>query len=245
MPWTVMFCSGQSHHRLIEIHTRYGSVVRVGPNELSYTVPEAWEAIMCTRKASLENPKAPWFCSPESKHIAAAPWDDHNRMRRIISPSLSKNSIVQQQPLIKSYVDLLIQRLVEKTAHGRTEIEIDRWVTHCAFDIIGDLSLGEPFGCLRESATHPWISMIFANLRAGAIGVALKRFPLLRVMLPLLVPSKLQKLGVEMKQFIHEKVARRLATGSSRPDFIEAMSSKKGGLVSVLHPKSIKSNRIS
>lgn len=239
-----MFCSGQSHRRLLEIHERYGSIVRVGPNELSYTVPEAWEAIMGTRKGSLENPKAPWFCPPESKHIAAAPWDDHNRMRRIISPSFSAGSITQQQPIIKTYVDLLIKRLREKTAHGRTEIEIDRWVTHCSFDIMGDLSLGEPFGCLQESATHPWISMIFANLRAGAIGVALKRFPLLRSTLPLLVPKTIRKLGDEMKKFIHEKVARRLAVGSSRPDFIEAMSSRKGGLVSASDLESLYNNYV-
>lgn len=182
IPWTVMFCSGQSHRRLTEIHEQYGSVVRIGPNELLYTIPEAWEAIMGARKASIENPKAPWFCSPESKYIlAGAPWYDHNRMRRIIAPSFSAGSMIQQQPLIKTYVDLLIKRLHEKTGHRKTEIEIDQWINHCAFYIIGGISLGEPFGCLQESATHPWISLIFANLRTGAIGVASNRFPLLRV----------------------------------------------------------------
>lgn len=126
MPWTVMFCSGQSHRSLMEIHERHGSIVRIRPNELSYTILEAGEAIMGARKGSSENPKAPWFCSPESRHIAGAPWEDHNRMRRIIAPSFSAGSMIQQQPLIKTHVDLLIKRLHEKTGHRQIEIQIDQ-----------------------------------------------------------------------------------------------------------------------
>ncbi|ROV87631.1 hypothetical protein VMCG_10616 [Cytospora schulzeri] len=230
IPWTVMFCSGQSHRRLTELHDRYGGIVRIGPDELSFTLPEAWDSIMGTRRGSPENPKAPWYCPPDSKHIAAAPWDDHTRMRRILSPSFSAASMIQQQPIIRTYVDLLIKRLHEKSRDGNTSIDIGSWLNYCAFDIIGDLSFGEPFGCLQESAIHPWISLIFANLRTGAIGVALSRFPLLRIILPLLVPKKLRQLGDEMKRFSQERVMKRLAKGSSRPDFIHAMSSNKGGL---------------
>lgn len=226
-----MFCSGQSHRKLADLHDRYGSVVRIGTNELSYTAPEAWNSIMGLRKGSVENPKAPWFCPPDGKHIACAPLDDHARMRRILAPIFTPSAIVKQQPLISSYLDLFIDKLHAKVRHGRAQIEIDSWLGYYAFDVIGDLALGQSFDCLQGSAQHPWISLIFANLRAGAIGVALKRFPLLRIVLPLLVPGRLRKLGEQMKEFIRERVATRLASQSPRADFIQTMRASKNGLV--------------
>lgn len=228
-----MLCGGRSHRRLLELHKQYGSIVRIGPNELSYTVPEAWEAIMGRRKGASENPKAPWYCPPDGKHIAGAPHEDHVRMRRIMLPAFSASAMLQQQPIIKGYVDLFINRLRDQADHGEATIDIGQWFNYCAFDIVGDLAFGETFGCLQDSALHPWISMIFANLRAGAIGVGLKRFPLLRVILPLLVPKKLRQLGESMHKFSRDKVAKRLAAGSSRPDFIETMTLGKKDLVSI------------
>lgn len=232
-----MFCSGHSHRKLEELHNQFGSVVRIGPNELSYTAPEAWNAIMGTRKGTTENPKAPWFCPPDGDHIAGAPRRNHARMRRILSPSFTAGAVSQQQRLINFYLDLLIHQLHAKLGQGTSQIEIDSWLGYFAFDVIGDLALGQSFGCLRGSAQHPWISLIFANLRAGAIGVALKRFPLMRIILPLLVPESLRKLGDQMKSFIKERVAIRLASSNPRSDFIQTMSVGKSGLVSLENPQ--------
>lgn len=226
-----MFCSGQSHRKVIQLHDKYGSIVRLGPNELSYIVPEAWDAIMGRRKGEMENPKAPWYCSPEKNDIVGAPPSDHTRMRRILSHSFSAGAMIQQQPLITGHVDLLIQRLHEGAKSGGAAINIGNWYHYCLFDIIGDLSFGEPFGCLQESAMHPWIQLIFANIRTTAIAIAFNRFPLLRASLPWFVPKKLQQQADDWMSVSRDKVAKRLAVGKSRPDFIQTMISSKGGLV--------------
>jgi hypothetical protein len=163
VPWTLMFCSGQSHRCLLELHDRYGSIVRIGPNELSYTVPEAWEPIMGRRKKNVENPKAPWYCSVEDKDITGAPYSDHVRMRRLLSQGFSADAMQKQEPIIKSHIDLLMKRLHEKAQNGGNAFDIGSWYNYCSFDIIGDLSFGESFGCLQESAMHPWIACISAS----------------------------------------------------------------------------------
>jgi hypothetical protein len=62
-----MFLSGKSHLMLPKLHERYGPVVRLAPNELSFTVPEAWEDIFGRAQPGKrdENQKAPvrvqWF----------------------------------------------------------------------------------------------------------------------------------------------------------------------------------------
>ena len=228
-----MFVSGNSHHKLLELHDKYGLVVRLGPNELSYIDPQVWEDIMGRHKAGLrnENPKAPWYCSPKNKDIIGAPHEDHIRMRRLLANGFSASTMIKQQPLIRGYIDLLIQRLSEKAANGKAIIDMHAWYNYCTFDIIGDLAYGEAFGCLRESAMHPWISLVFANIRLTAFILVCNRIPLFYVSLPLFVSRKLFKQFKEHQQISREKVAKRLALKDSRPDFIQDMISGKGGLV--------------
>jgi cytochrome P450 len=228
-----MFCSGHSHQRLLELHDKYGGIVRIGPNELSYTVPQAWDAIMGRRKGSVENAKAPWYCPAEGKEITGAPYSDHVRMRRVLGPAFSASAMMEQQPIIKGHIDLLIERLHKRSQDGRAAINIAQWYNYCSFDIIGDLAFGEPFGCLQDAAMHPWIAWIFANNRLIAVGIALNRFPLLRVVLPWLAPKSLRDQAEDLKRLSREKVAKRLEDGRDRPDFIQAMVSGKGDAVRI------------
>jgi cytochrome P450 len=96
-----MFASGKTHRRIAELHEKYGNIVRVGPDELSYILPEAWDEIMGRRRGGIENPKAPWYCSPDNKDIVGAPYSDHVRMRRVLSPGFSAAAIAQHESLIK------------------------------------------------------------------------------------------------------------------------------------------------
>ena len=228
-----MFVSGKSHHKLLALHEQYGHVVRLGPNELSYTAPEVWEDIMGRHKTGQrsENPKAPWYCSPKNKDIIGAPREDHARMRRLLVNGFSASSMLEQQPLIKNYVNLLIQRLREKAAHNSPEIDMTAWYNYCTFDIIGDLSFGEAFGCLQESAMHPWISLIFANIKLTAFILVCARIPAFYVFLPFFISRKLFRQFKEFQQVSKEKIQKRLALTDARPDFVQSMTSVKGGLV--------------
>lgn len=188
---------------------------------------------MGRRNGNTENPKAPWYLPPDSKHIAAAPYDDHIRMRRILSSGFSAGTMMQQQHLVKCNVDLLIRRLHEKARSQDAPVEIGSWFDYCTFDIIGDLLFGEPFGCLQESAMHPWISMVFTHLRIGAIGIALSRFPLLSAVSSLLLYKKTEKIKEEMMKFPREKIAKCLASGNSRQSLVQIISLAKGDLVCI------------
>lgn len=228
-----MFVSGKSHHKLLELHEKYGLIVRLGPNELSYIVPEAWEDVMGPHKAGKrsENPKAPWYCSPKNKDIIGAPHEGHARMRRLMSNGFSAGAMLGQQPLIKGHVDLLIQRLCEKADNGKATIDIHAWCNYCTFDIIGDLAFGEAFGCLRESAMHPWISLVFANIKLTAIILVCNRISVFFIFLPFFVSRKLWRQFMEHQKVFRGKVAKRLALKEARPDFIQYMTSGKAGLV--------------
>jgi hypothetical protein len=95
------------------------------------------------------------------------------------------------------------------------------WFNYVAFDIIGDLALGESFNCLRDSSLHPWVAMFFKYFKGGALITALRRFPwLTNLILPLLMPKSLVKSRIEHMRVTREKVVKRINGGTDRPDFM-------------------------
>ena len=150
--------SGKWHHRIKQLHEQYGPIVRVGPNELAYAVPEAWDDVFgrYVPGKRKENPKPTWYCSPASHDIVGAALGDHGRMRRLLNPGFTNSAMLEQEPLIKGHVDLFLRRLHEKADGGEATLDIFEWFAYCTFDMIGELSFGEPFGCLEDSMMHPW-----------------------------------------------------------------------------------------
>lgn len=63
----------------------------------------------------------------------------------------TESAMRAQEPLIKIYIDLLIQRLHENCFNP---IDIVEWLNFTTFDIIGDLTFGESFDCLQTSELH-------------------------------------------------------------------------------------------
>lgn len=217
----------------MELHDKYGPVVRVGPNELSYGVPEAWEDIFGRyipgqRK---ENGKPTWYCSPEHKDIVGSTLGDHGRMRRVLYNGFTNSAMLEQEPLIKEHVDLFIQRLREKADDGKAVLDIFEWFAYCTFDIIGDLSFGEPFGCLRESMMHPWISWVFSNIRLTHVFLLCNRNPFFYLYLPVMATIHLFKDYKAHQKTLRAVCDKRMALKTERPDFMQVMTSRKGGLV--------------
>ena len=181
-----------------------------------------------------ENLKAAWYGQTKRHNLVGAGSQDHVRMRRLLSVGFSASAMLEQQPLIKRYIDLLIQRLHENAGHGKAAIDISAWYNYCTFDIISDLSFGEPLGCLQGSAMHSWVSLMFANIKLISFFIACARFPPYYIFLPFLLSPKLLRDYSSHERLTKEKVDKRLAFEHPRPDFMQNMTSSKGGQVGLI-----------
>lgn len=226
--------SGHSVRRILEFHERYGDIVRIAPDELSYNHPDAWSEIYGHRKHNeAENPKDPIFYNRNRDNILGSGRDAHARFRRILSHSFSAQSMLAQEPLIKVYVDQLIRQLYIHCEGGNRPLNIVSWFNFTTFDLIGDLAFGEPFGCLANASYHPWVSMIFLSIKGAMIYTLAKYFPLVSRLLALFIPRSLLRNRVEHLRMTHEKVAKRKELGAYRPDFMESMLRKDGSEVGI------------
>ena len=152
-----------------------------------------------------------------SHSLITADRADHSRQRRLISHAFSDKALREQEPLIKGYVDLLIQRLHER-ANGDS-LDMVSWYNWTTFDLIGDLAFGEPFGCLENCTYHPWVTALFASIKAGTYLSSLRRYGL-KFMMVFLIPRRLLKSRTDNLELTTRKVLKRLEKGTSRPDFM-------------------------
>jgi cytochrome P450 len=207
------------------LHDRYGPVVRIAPCELSYNTSAAWQDICATsRRANFD--KAPEFFGPPSGQgrvpsLFSANGADHRRMRRLQSHAFSERALAAQEPMLAKYAELLISRLHEQSQnpHARGVVDMVLWFNYTTFDLIGDLALGRPFGCLASGELHGWIAMIFAGLRAANILRSLRYFPPQVISaLTWFVPSKTRRQRGRGFRLARELARERISEGVTRAD---------------------------
>ncbi|KAK5662431.1 hypothetical protein OQA88_8342 [Cercophora sp. LCS_1] len=223
--------------KVLPLHTKYGPVIRIAPDQLAFTDPSAWRDIYGggTHKGL---PKWPTMYRTAGAPPSILGEDDTNHalLRRTIAPQFSERAMREQEGIITKYVDLLIRQLrnvavdtdtkdaVTGGEKGRT-VDIVRWYNWTTFDIIGDLAFGEPFGSLERGKEDGWVTALSKGLDWGPVIIALKMLGMWgfvgRVLVPLM---KSRRAHLERTK---EKLGRRMEVKGGRPDLIEGWLGKR------------------
>ena len=229
LPWAWHLHSGTLFSNSHALHSRYGHVVRVAPNELSFTDPAAWRDIYGHRSEKEAGPgvmpqlhrdmRVYSISDRLPETIFTASPEKHAMLRRTLAPAFSDKRMREQAPIIGRYVNLLMTRLREVAARGEAA-NVTNWYTWTTFDLIGDLALGSSLGCLEKSDFHPWVSALDESMTAGVKTVQ----PLKALEFNWLVES-LVMFGMRMTKrhldYVSLFLQKRVATDVERPDFIE------------------------
>ncbi|KND91557.1 Benzoate 4-monooxygenase [Tolypocladium ophioglossoides CBS 100239] len=86
---------------------------------------------------------------------------EHTRKRKLVSHTFSTKSVAQFEPYVRENLRVFVRRLdqlIAASPHrsdaGEREARVDclPWFNYLAFDIIGDLAFGAPFGMLASGA---------------------------------------------------------------------------------------------
>ncbi|PKX90507.1 cytochrome P450 [Aspergillus novofumigatus IBT 16806] len=212
------------------MHQRYGDIVRVAPDELFFAHPGAWSDIH--KKTGKEMEKAPWFYRPLERYprsLMDESHEQHGRLRRQMASGFSEKSMRDQEPIIRGYIDLLLQKLREKSNDSQPVV-ISDWFNYTTFDIIGDLAFGEPFECLGSSKYDAWIKSIFNTCRPLTLVQALAFYPWLKRIAVDMVHEGLREVIKRQRQPAEAKIRRRMAVTENRVDLMEGLLKKKDEL---------------
>lgn len=134
--------------------------MRVSPNELDFNSVQAWEDIYGHRAGHVNMHKDPIHVgSVEAVQgvstLTMSDDDNHARQRRALAHSFSQKALLEQEDIVKRYVDQLMANLT-RMAETEETFNLVNWLNFTTFDIIGALAFGEPFGCLDLGRFHEW-----------------------------------------------------------------------------------------
>lgn len=122
IPYTIYQLTGCTPFKVLEWHKKYGPVVRIAPDELAFSDPRAWKDMHGHRAAGEpEFPKvqrARKVLPEQPITVITAPREEHGRLRRQMAHGFSDRSLREQQPIIKRYIDMLVQSLYENCEAG-------------------------------------------------------------------------------------------------------------------------------
>lgn len=165
---------GDLTFKLLPLHEKYGPVVRIAPDELSFTHPDAWKDIYGHRVGKnhnvLELPKAARFYRTRGTLPNIISEEDrvhHGVVRRVLSHGFSDKNLRARECVITDYADTLIKqlrRLSEPSSddeisspRDRASVNMTAWYNWVTVDIISHLTFGEPSGCLEHAERDPWV----------------------------------------------------------------------------------------
>ncbi|KUI71583.1 Pisatin demethylase [Cytospora mali] len=160
---------GDQNLELIRLHDEFGHFVRIAPNEVSVSHPDALRKILLTPLRKGDWYKIVHF--PDRRFKNAMGETDpatKNELSRHLASGYLLSSVLQAEPAIDETVELLLGWL-DKHADERRPIDLDRFFTFTTFDIVGEVIFSKAFGFLREGED---IGGAIANSLAHNIYVA-------------------------------------------------------------------------
>lgn len=208
---------------IVDLHRTYGEVVRVSPNELSFSGADAWKDIYGHKKAGQPAPvKDPAFYltpNEDTFNIVNAGHEDHARQRRIFANAFSDGALKRQEPLFLTYIDKLVEKLRSAmTSDPQGKVNMVNMYNFTTFDVMGDLTFGESLNMLDQTGYHPWVAAMFAGFKFGTYLHSIRHYPALEKLLMKFIPESILEKQRLHNEFAHARVDRRLEKKDARPD---------------------------
>ncbi|KAJ2983124.1 hypothetical protein NUW58_g6303 [Xylaria curta] len=210
-----------------EFHEKYGEVVRVNADEVAFIRPEAWKDIYGHGHA--EFPKHFPGLKLDHKKIVFSHSKDHFRYRRAMLPAFSDKALRLQEPLIRVYIDLLIQRLREQSETGKP-VNMVRWYNFTTFDLIADLAYGTPLQGLAQGKGNAWLDNISNIIKLLPIMAFASVFPLAGTALQYLAGPQIRNAEKKHYAFASKMTMDRIYNKKQpdRGDFMDFMLRSRG-----------------
>jgi cytochrome P450 len=220
------------------MHRKYGAVVRIAPNELAFTEPEAWNDIYGLQGGRVQNPRDEAAYTPpanddfgEAKGILHASDAGHARLRRIYGQAFTPKAIEGLTDMLLKYTNLLVEQL-EIAIRDNAVQDLSAWFNYTTFDLTGEFAFGEAFHCLDSGGkSHFFLDTVLGGVVIALQVWQLERYKLLTILGPLLTlfAGEEMKKQEMMGQYTQKLVDARLEEGyqSGRKDVLNYLLQSK------------------
>ncbi|KAJ5450254.1 uncharacterized protein N7458_006703 [Penicillium daleae] len=138
------------------LHRKYGDVVRLGPNTLSFSDPRALKSIYGLNKGFI---KSEFYVVQQSiarghrlqSLFSSTDNDFHARFRRCVNSAFAMSALVQYEPFVDNTTKLFLEQTRKFYVNNPEGCDFTQWLQFYAFDVIGEITYSKRHGFVEKN----------------------------------------------------------------------------------------------
>ncbi|KAJ6133407.1 Benzoate 4-monooxygenase cytochrome P450 [Penicillium samsonianum] len=148
--------TARAHLILQDAHRKYGEVVRIGPNMVSFSNPEAIPAVYPMRpgipKGDFYATLRPYTRSGGALHAVFNTTEEDilKQIKSPIAPLFNLSSTVTFEPLVDQVLQCIQNKFDQTYCATEQVINMGQWLQFFAFDVMGTMTFSKRYGFLDQ-----------------------------------------------------------------------------------------------
>ncbi|PBK86249.1 cytochrome P450 [Armillaria gallica] len=164
--------------KLERLHRIYGPVVRIAPNELHFSTPQAYFSIYSTHANVIKDPSYYWSFHADDSVFASTDPMLAKKRRDILNPLFSRRSILKLEGIIQHKVNTLIDIITEE--YRDKPVDLHQAFKAVTMDIITAYCYAQSFDALHSVGfAHP---ILLAMDTGTVMTTNVRHFPVLGIL---------------------------------------------------------------
>ncbi|TPX07116.1 uncharacterized protein E0L32_011011 [Thyridium curvatum] len=139
-----------------KLHAKYGDVVRLGPNSLSFADPKALKQIYGLNKGMV---KSDFYIVQQavvqghrlSSLFSTTDENFHAQFRRCVNSAFAMSALVQYEPFVDNTTKIFLKQTEKLFAASKEACDFTRWLQFYAFDVIGEITYSKRHGFIEKN----------------------------------------------------------------------------------------------
>ncbi|UPK92731.1 hypothetical protein LCI18_003666 [Fusarium solani-melongenae] len=226
--WFVRSWTGGYHPFVMrQVHEKYGDVVRVAPNELSFRSLTAHKDIYSQApkgKAPFLKSKVFYNVGPSITHpdiVFTRDPEDHRVQRKALSHAFNSKGLRDAEETIQEHTKLFVEQIGKHAGPGTKGVDVTVVYNWLTFDVIGVLTFGESFESVSSWQSSVWVTLLLNMAKHMMFLPAAERLSIPSFALGAIMPSDVSKNAAYHDKLTEEKISRRigLIKSNDREDF--------------------------
>ncbi|KAI5800072.1 cytochrome P450, partial [Geopyxis carbonaria] len=226
IPFCYYSVTGQPHSKWDELHKRYGPVVRLAPDTLSFATLKAAEDIYNNRATPFTKSVVyhGWIAKPRVYWSIVTAEEGHPRLRKIFAPCFHSKQLAKQERHMQRETKLMIEK-IGKLGQTDKGIDMGLWFNCLTFDVVGSLALGKSFDSLKNGKhilsfrTHA----ITSYFKMTVFIDAFRRLHLSWIQDVTVALGSKADMRIKLRSYTIDAVKSRIENKSGSDDFFEAI----------------------
>ncbi|KAF4473128.1 cytochrome P450 [Fusarium agapanthi] len=220
--------AGRRTQYVHDMHIKFGSVVRISPEEVSVSDTTAFKEI---HRIGGNYRKSPWYQSFRQGEVAdlfsMLDPREHAQRRKLLAPLLSNSA------LMRNWFDTIVDKLnltITKMKHQQLQqgkVDIFMWWTFMTADVISHLAFGEPLGMLDQERKTEHMQKIEDAIKLGLVGAEL---PFVRSLLewtPIRSVQDMVNADAEVQSLARDIMTKTMRDGIGSTNIFSKMVAEK------------------